>query len=159
MNTDIDQDEKGANVKFPPPLVFIGAILLGYAMDYVLPLKIADTIVIMIAGLMLVLIALIVIILAILTFRRADTSVEPWRPTSAIITGGVFGFSRNPIYLAFCCATIGIGLILNSWWVVLGFIPAATLISVFVIAREEAYLEDKFAEEYRRYKSRVRRWL
>ena len=61
MNTNIDQDEKGANVKFPPPLVFIGAILLGYAMDYHLPLKIGDTIVIMIAGLMMVLIALIVI--------------------------------------------------------------------------------------------------
>ncbi|TDJ21986.1 MAG: isoprenylcysteine carboxylmethyltransferase family protein [Gammaproteobacteria bacterium] len=159
MNTNIDQDEKGANVKFPPPLVFIGAILLGYAMDYLLPLKIGDTIVIMIAGLMMVLIALIVIVLAILTFRRANTSVEPWRPTSAIITGGVFGISRNPIYLAFCWATIGIGLILNSWWVVLGFIPAAALITVFVIVREEAYLEDKFAEEYRRYRSRVRRWL
>ena len=113
----------------------------------------------MIAGLMLVLIALIVIILAILTFRRADTSVEPWRPTSTIITGGVFSVSRNPIYLAFCWAIIGIGLILNSWWVLLSFIPAATVITVFVIKREEAYLQAKFGEEYRRYQSRVRRWL
>ncbi len=159
MNTNTDQDQKGANVKFPPPLVYLGAILLGYAMHYLLPLKIADTIVIMIAGLMLVLIALIVIILAILTFRRADTSVEPWRPTSTIITGGVFSVSRNPIYLAFCWAIIGIGLILNSWWVLLSFIPAATVITVFVIKREEAYLQAKFGEEYLRYQSRVRRWL
>ena len=113
----------------------------------------------MIADLTMVLIALVVIILAIRTFRRAKTSVEPWRPTSTIITSGVFSVSRNPIYLAFCWAVIGIGLILNSWWVLLGFIPASGLITVFVIKREEAYLEAKFADEYLRYKSRVRRWL
>ena len=113
----------------------------------------------MIAGLTMVLIALIVIILTILTLRRANTSLEPWRPTSTIITSGVFSVSRNPIYLAFCWAAIGIGLILNSWWVLLGFIPASGLITVFVIKREEAYLEAKFADEYLRYKSRVRRWL
>lgn len=113
----------------------------------------------MIAGLTIVLIALVVIILVIRTFRRANTSVEPWRPTSTIITNGVFSVSRNPIYLAFCWASIGIGLILNSWWVLLSFIPASGLITVFVIKREEAYLEGKFAGEYLRYKSQVRRWL
>ena len=159
MNTNIDQDEKGAGVRFPPPLVFLGAILSGYAIHYLLPLRIGDTVGIIIAGLTMVLIALIVIILTILTLRRANTSLEPWRPTSTIITSGVFSVSRNPIYLAFCWAVIGIGLILNSWWVLLGFIPASGLITVFVIKREEAYLEAKFGEEYLRYKSRVRRWL
>jgi len=113
----------------------------------------------MIAGLTMVLMSLVVMFLAIRTFHRANTSVEPWRPTSAIITSGVFGVSRNPIYLAFCWAVIGIGLILNSWWVLLSFIPAAVLITIFVIKREESYLESKFADEYLRYKTRVRRWL
>ena len=154
-----DQDQKGANVKIPPPLIFLGAILTGYAMHFILPLKIGDTAGLMIAGLATVLIALIFIILTILSFRRAKTAVEPWRPTSVIITSGVFGVSRNPIYLAFCWAVVGIGLILNSWWVLLSFIPAAVLITIFVINREEAYLESKFADEYLRYKTRVRRWL
>ncbi len=158
-DTLIDQDQKGANVKIPPPLIFLGAILAGYALHYILPLKIGDTAGILIAGLTTVSIGLIVIILAILSLRRAKTSVEPWRPTTAIITSGVFGVSRNPIYLAFCWAVIGIGLILNSWWVLLSFIPAAVLITIFVINREEAYLESKFADEYLRYKTRVRRWL
>jgi protein-S-isoprenylcysteine O-methyltransferase Ste14 len=50
-------------------------------------------------------------------------------------------------------------MILNSWWVVASFIPAAILIQLFIIKREEVYLEAKFGEQYLRYKSNVRRWL
>jgi protein-S-isoprenylcysteine O-methyltransferase Ste14 len=159
VDTSSDQDQKGADVKFPPPLIFLGAILSGYAMHYIFPLNPGEGIETMIVGLTMVLMALVVIILAIRAFRRANTSLEPWQPTSAIIDSGVFSVSRNPIYLAFCWATIGIGLILNSWWVLLSFIPASGLITVFVIKREERYLEARFGGEYLRYKSRVRRWL
>ena len=103
--------------------------------------------------------ALIVILVAAQSFRRANTSIEPWHPASSIITSGIYRFSRNPIYLAFCWATIGIGMILNSWWVVASFIPAAVLIHLFIIKREEVYLEAKFGEQYLRYKSRVGRWF
>ena len=154
-----DQDEKGAGVKFPPPLIVLGSILAGYAMHFVLPLPIRDSREIMIAGIVLVTIALVIIIIAALSFRRAKTHIEPWKPTSAIVSSGIFGVSRNPIYLAFCCATIGIGLILNSWWVLFSFLPTAVLIYIIAIKPEEAYLERNFGDEYLVYKSRVRRWF
>lgn len=37
--------------------------------------------------------------------------------------------------------------------------PFALVIRYGVVAREETYLEGKFGDDYRRYRSRVRRWL
>jgi protein-S-isoprenylcysteine O-methyltransferase Ste14 len=75
------------------------------------------------------------------------------------VSSGIFSISRNPIYVALCFANIGIGLILNSWWVLVSFIPAAILVYLITIKSEESYLERKFGDEYLAYKSRVRRWL
>jgi protein-S-isoprenylcysteine O-methyltransferase Ste14 len=154
-----DQDRKGAGVKFPPPLIFLSAILLGYAMHYVSPLLIGDAIGLIIAGAVQVITAVIVIFIVAVTFRRIKTHIEPWKPTSSIVSTGIFAVSRNPVYLAFCWINIGIGLILNSWWVLLSFVPAAILVYLIAIKPEEDYLERKFGDEYLRYKLRVRRWL
>ena len=159
MTINDDQDIKGAGVKFPPPLIFIAAILTGYAMHYILPLPVSNASEIMIGGIVLLAIALIIIIIASRTFRQVKTHIEPWKPTSVIVSSGIFAVSRNPIYLAFCWANIGIGMILNSWWVLLSFIPAAVLVYLIAIRPEEDYLERKFGDEYLAYKSRVRRWL
>jgi protein-S-isoprenylcysteine O-methyltransferase Ste14 len=159
VTTDNDPDDKGPGIRFPPPLIFLFAIGPGYYIHSRLPLTIGDASAIMFAGWVVVTMALIVILVTARSFRRANTSIEPWHPASSIITSGIYRFSRNPIYLAYCWATIGIGMILNSWWVVASFIPAAILILLFIIKREEVYLEAKFGEQYLRYKSNVRRWL
>jgi protein-S-isoprenylcysteine O-methyltransferase Ste14 len=153
------QDKKGAGVKFPPALVFLGAILSGYAVHNALPLEIAEANEIVIVGLVLVVIALVIIVIVAISFRRVKTHLEPWKPTSGIVSSGFFSISRNPIYVAFCLANIGTGLILNSWWVLLSFFPAAILVYLIAIRSEERYLEQKFGDEYLAYKSRVRRWL
>lgn len=159
MTTNNDQDKKGAGVKFPPPLIFLGTILSGYAMHAVLPVTIGEASATLISGSVLLVTALIIIVIAALSFRRVKTHLEPWKPTSAIVSSGIFGISRNPIYCALAIANIGIGLILNSWWVLLGFIPATILVYLIAIKPEESYLEQKFGEEYLAYKSRVRRWF
>lgn len=159
MTIDNEQDKTGAGVKFPPPLIFSGVILIAYFIDFIHPLRIAEASWIMLAGIVPVALALIIILIAFFSFRRVKTHIEPWKPTSTIISGGIFSFSRNPIYLAFCWANIGIGMILNSWWVLLGFVPTAILIYLIAIKPEEIYLERKFGNEYLQYKSTVRRWL
>lgn len=159
MTINDEQDKSGAGVKFPPPLIFLGVILVAYVIDFIQPLRIAETSWIMLVGIVPVALALIIIMTAFLSFRRVKTHIEPWKPTSTIVSGGIFGISRNPIYLAFCCANIGIGMILNSWWVLLGFMPTAILIYLIAIKPEEIYLERKFGKEYLQYKSTVRRWL
>jgi protein-S-isoprenylcysteine O-methyltransferase Ste14 len=152
-------DKKGAAVKVPPPLLFLSVLLLAYGLDAVVPLRIADSSVLVFGGYALVGISLLIIGIAAWSFRRVNTHIEPWKPTTTMIMTGLFAISRNPIYLAFCIAGVGIGMILQSWWVLFSCIPAAMLVYHFVITREEAYLEQKFGEAYLQYKARVRRWL
>lgn len=154
-----EPDKQGAAVKVPPPLIVLSLLLLAYALNYLVPFRIAHSPVLVFAGFILVGISLLIIGITAWSFRRLKTHIEPWKPTTTIITTGCFAVSRNPIYLALCVACLGIGMILHNWWMVFSVIPAAMLLYHFVIAREEAYLEKKFGEAYVQYKARVRRWL
>lgn len=154
-----EPDKKGAAVNVPPPLIVLSVLLLAYALNAIVPLKIGYLPVLEFAGYTLVAISLLIIGISSWSFRRLKTHIEPWKPTTTIITTGCFAVSRNPIYLALCVACLGVGMILQSWWVLFSVIPAALLLYYFVIAREEAYLEKKFGEAYVQYKKRVRRWL
>ena len=110
-------------------------------------------------GVVVILIGLAVVVAASRTFKNVDTNIEPWKPTSKIVSDGVFAYSRNPIYVAFCLAPIGIGLLVGSFWVLMSFVPAAITVYFVAIKKEEAYLEKKFGDEYLAYKSNVRRWV
>lgn len=153
------EDKRGPGLKFPPPLlvaaVIGGAWLLNEA--YRLPIMDGDNH--WRSGTAVIALALLLALTALAQFIRAKTHVEPWQPTTTVIRHGVFRYSRNPIYLAFCIALPGAALVMNSWWVVLALPLQVYLLQVLVIRREETYLEDKFGEAYLAYKRRVRRWL
>ena len=97
----------------------------------------------------------------IVAFRRARTTVDPTHPekSSAIVTGGIYRWSRNPMYLGFL-------LILLAWAIRSGNAASALLLPAFVlymnrfqIAPEERILEGKFGSAYVEYARRVRRWI
>jgi len=157
--THSQNDSKGAAVKFPPPLIFLIAIIAGFVLDFSWPIELLDSVLVVYLGLILFAMALLVVILLGLKFRREATSIEPWKPTTKIMSGGLYAYSRNPIYAAFCVIVIGLGLFQNSFWVLVSFIPAAFAVFYIAIAKEEKYLEEKFGEEYMEYKNKVRRWL
>jgi protein-S-isoprenylcysteine O-methyltransferase Ste14 len=75
------------------------------------------------------------------------------------VTTGIHGYTRNPIYLGMFLVYVGIGLIVRSPWILNLMLPLALTIRYGVVRREEAYLERRFGDAYRAYKSRVRRWL
>ena len=156
---DDSNDEKGAGVKFPPPLLILILTLVAYAFDFLFPLPIVTGSSLWFSGSIVIAIAFLLVAIAIFQFRQAKTHVEPWKSTSTIIHRGVYRYSRNPIYLAFCIVTAGIGMVLNSWWVVSAILPLMFLLRRLVIAREEAYLEKKFGDEYLAYQKTVRRWI
>ncbi len=92
-------------------------------------------------------------------FQRKGTAVEPWKPTTAIVTDGPFRFTRNPAYLGMALLYIAIALLADAFWVLVPLPLALALIDRGVIAREERYLEGKFGAEYTDYRTRVRRWI
>lgn len=97
--------------------------------------------------------------LAAWEFLRAKTTIVPRQNPSALINGGIYRYSRNPIYLA--DALILTGLILR-WDAVLALplIPAFIwIIQTRFIIGEEAGLDAAFAGDYAAYRSRTRRWI
>jgi protein-S-isoprenylcysteine O-methyltransferase Ste14 len=96
---------------------------------------------------------------AFVSMRRAGTRVETVEPTTAIVTGGPYGYTRNPIYTAMFIGLIGLAVAFDTLWVLATLVPFYLVIRYGVVAREEAYLERKFGDDYRSYKSQVRRWV
>ena len=89
----------------------------------------------------------------------AGTNVPSKLPTTTIVDTGPFRFTRNPIYVGMMLGLIGLAIAFNSLWLLMTLALFALIIRYGVITREEAYLERKFGDVYRRYRARVRRWL
>ncbi len=83
----------------------------------------------------------------------------PWRPTTALVVGGPFRFTRNPMYLGTTLLYIGIAILAQALWALVLLPFVLMIVQRGVIEREERYLEGKFGADYLRYKQRVRRWL
>jgi len=150
---------RSPGVHLPPPLAYLGAILLGVAIDRFIPLRVLPDLITSWVGGAFVLSAVILNGLGMREFRRAGTTVRPDRATSALVTTGPFRFSRNPFYLALAVFQAGIGVWMNNAWVVALVVPAVAIISRAVIPREERYLAETFGPAYRDYQTSVRRWL
>lgn len=153
----IEQDS--AQVRFPPPLILLLCVLLGAGLNWLYPAPFVPEIFRWVVGGLLIFVGIAVILYCAGMFKKKGTNIEPWKKTSQIITSGVYRFSRNPIYLSFVLIGIGVAFAVNSVWIIAMMIPLIFIISRYVIAKEERYLEAKFGEEYRSYKMKVRRWL
>jgi len=75
-----------------------------------------------------------------------------------LVTGGLYRYSRNPIYVAMLTALLGFALLLPSW-ISLGLLIGAGLGIRRHVGDEEAYLARTYGEEYRRYAARVGRFV
>ncbi|MCB9137017.1 MAG: isoprenylcysteine carboxylmethyltransferase family protein [Caldilineaceae bacterium] len=102
-----------------------------------------------------------VAILAIFDFRRAHTTVDPLNieNVSTLVTSGVFGMSRNPMYLGFALFLLAFVIYLNSPVLLVGVAGFILYITMFQIVPEEQAMLEKFGDEYRGYMLKVRRWV
>jgi protein-S-isoprenylcysteine O-methyltransferase Ste14 len=155
-------DTGTAGVIARPPLLFLAALLIGFVLDRLLrlPFPVPGTdLVHWIIGGSLIVIGLALAAAGIRNFSRAGTPVRSIKPTRALVTTGIHGWTRNPIYLGLFLLYGGIGVAAQSLWILILTMPLAITIRYGVVAREEAYLKRRFGDAYRDYKARVRRWL
>lgn len=96
---------------------------------------------------------------AFVEFRRSHTTLDPHGSVKALVSGGIYCLSRNPIYLGFVFLIVGFPLMRGTLWGLVAAPFFMLTLSRLVIEKEEAYLEKKFKEQYADYKSKVRRWL
>lgn len=151
-----------SGVRIFPPFIYAGAFVIGYAVHRVVPVylwpggapRAARVVAWTLLGVGLGLGAS-----AVFLFRRAGTTPNPTRPTTAIVVHGPYRFTRNPMYLGLVGLYLGLVVFLNALWPLVLLPAVVALVQRLVIRREEAYLEAKFGDQYRAYKRRVRRWL
>ena len=142
-----------------PPVVYLASIGLGVLVHLFWPVQVLPASISMLIGVLLVLAAVALFISSVRTFRKAGTPVPGNRPTTIIVRTGPYGFSRNPIYLAFTLFQVGLAAWVNSLGLLVTLLPALALMVLVVVPREERYLEARFPSEYPPYKREVRRWL
>ncbi len=94
-------------------------------------------------------------------FRQASTTIHPQHPeqTRVVVDSGVFGFSRNPIYLGMALILVAWALWLAAPFAWLGVLLFVVVITCWQIVPEEEILLNKFGEPYRLYCQKVRRWF
>ena len=130
-------------------------------LDYLLclPLPIPRTDLHRITAGFMILIGAAVFVAGIRNFSSAATPVQGTEPTRTLVTTGIHGWIRNPIYIGMFLVYAGIGMAVRNPWILILVLPLAITMRYGVVAREEAYLGRRFGDTYREYKVRVRRWL
>ena len=149
-----------AQVLVRPPIALLIGIAAGVALDWFVPLPwLPASFPRAWIGWGVFGVGFALLVWAAATIRMAGSNVPTNQPTTAIVEEGPYRLSRNPIYVAMFLALIGLAIALNTLWLLVMLVPFALVIRYGVVAREEKYLDRKFGDSYRSYRSRVRRWL
>ncbi len=142
-----------------PPRIFLAAMVIAFALELAFPTRFVSGLVRLVLGAGLLGGGFWLAYAAIGQQRRAGTNIETHRPTETIVRDGLYGRSRNPIYIGLILIYLGVAVLGDSLWLLALLAPLLVVMQFGVIAREEAYLERKFGDTYRSYRASVRRWL
>ncbi|WP_338068803.1 isoprenylcysteine carboxylmethyltransferase family protein, partial [Mariprofundus erugo] len=152
---------KRLQLKIPPPLV---ALLFGgiiWQLQLLLPVY-ADAVLLRhSAAMVLLVLALIIDLMAIISFRRAGTTIDPRYPhkSATVVTGGIYACSRNPMYTSLVLLLLSLTLWLGTPFGLIAIAAFILYMYHFQITAEEEMLTSRFGNDYLAYKARVRRWL
>jgi protein-S-isoprenylcysteine O-methyltransferase Ste14 len=154
-----EQTKDHADVKFHPPVLMAIHLAAALVLGWLVPLPLPVPKFVNVAGMTMVIVGLVAAFGALRQMIQAHTSPDPHSPTTSVVTTGVYRFTRNPIYVGYLCVLIGIPLIFGNYWGVILSPLQVILFNRLIIQHEEAYLSEKFGQEYLDYKARVWRWI
>ncbi|GAB3779377.1 isoprenylcysteine carboxylmethyltransferase family protein [Spirosoma horti] len=148
-----------ANVIAFPPLLFGATLVIGVLLSYIFPTPLLARHTALTIGLVLLISGVITLLLAFQGMIQHKTTIHPNGATTAIVSNGLYRYTRNPMYLSLTLIYVGVSVATNAWWGLLLLIPLLFVVQKGIVEREEQYLAQKFGEEYLSYKAQVRRWL
>lgn len=155
----MNEESETAGVAVPPPLLFVGGLVLGLLASRVQPAAERSAAFARGLGAASVVAGVAIGVAAIAELKRVGTNLDPFKPSIALATGGVFRLSRNPAYVGATSIYIGIAMYARSLpaFVLLPIVLA--LLDRLVVQPEEEYLERRFGDDYRAYRHAVPRWF
>ena len=152
--------------RIPPPLIDLACAALMWWLAGLLPQAQlwprGGSWLVWVVALSLALIGGLIALAGVREFARARTTVNPLAPqrASTLVTGGIYRYTRNPMYLGMLLVLIGWGVWLgNAVALLAGPLLAVLVLNALQIAPEERVMRERFGDDYARYAARVRRWL
>lgn len=145
-----------------PPLIFLAALTIACVLQWLMPLGFTAAINQawrLGIGAAVIITGAPIMISGRLALMRRGTNVSPLQPTTAIATQGIFQWTRNPLYVGGTLLMIGVALLFALDWLLLLTVPSFSVLHFGVVRREERYLDQKFGDVYRRYKSSAPRYI
>jgi protein-S-isoprenylcysteine O-methyltransferase Ste14 len=145
--------------RFPwPPILTVVAFVAGFISRAFIP-DFGPSATQWIIGLLIAAGGALLVAYAFVTFARGKTNIMPNRAAGTLLTSGAFRISRNPIYTGEVLGVFGVGIALGAPGMMIAALLLAFALLQLGILREEAHLEARFGDEWRAYRSKVRRWL
>ncbi len=144
-----------------PPLIPLTVLVVGVALDWLIPLAMISVVPFwarIVVGVLLFALGVSMLIRADRAFKRVGTNVNPFQPSLAIARDSIYARLRNPMYVGGSIALLGIIIAFGLEWTFVLFVLSCFALHYGVVLREERYLERKFGDDYRAYKEHVPRY-
>ena len=142
-----------------PPVIYGVALLIGIVVDVVYPLPTIPAYLQLGIGIAIVTTGVLLIRSSMTSIDRAGTTYDPYSVSTALVTTGIYRYTRNPGYLGLAVIQFGLAVLIDSVWILLTAIIAVIVTNQFVIKLEEEKLRRTFGQEYQDYITQVRRWI
>ena len=145
-----------------PPILLVATLAFAIALQWLAPLPWIYGFAALEAtalGLTMIVAAFAIDIWAALVFRSHKTTIMPHQASTRLVTRGPFRFSRNPIYVGNLMVVAGLGLVLSNLWLLIATPILGFALTKLAIRREERHMEALFGDQWRDYRTRVRRWI
>lgn len=149
--------KKVSTIQIPPPVLFIISIAMMILLPKVYIFQTNWYLVLIFLAL-----SFITAFFSVTKFAfnpKANISPIHIQKTTHLFTGGIYQYSRNPMYLSLAFALTGLFFFLGNTLAILGIPFFIFTTTIFQIKAEEQFLSQKFADEYLAYQAKVRRWL
>lgn len=150
-----------AGVYVPPPLIYVVFFFFSLWLQKRVPLHTSwlHTFQAALFGWTLIMLSLVFSVSTLRKFSVTKNSLIPHKTAKSLETGGIYSYSRNPMYFGLLLLYSVLATLLGNWWTFI-LIPLLVLIvQLSVIKKEEVYLASAFGELYDDYTKRVRRWI
>lgn len=160
MSAPAAATSRGAEVpRLPPPLLFAVPFAAGLLVQRVVPLGLGGRPAAALLGAAVLAAGLLLVLSGVAAVHAAGTTIVPHHPVSALLTGGPYAHTRNPMYTGLAIAVTGGALLAGTWWPLVLLPISIAAVRVLFIGPEERYLAGAFGDRYAHYRSTVRRWL
>lgn len=110
-------------------------------------------------GLVLIFLGFLIRIYSSYIFYQTKIEVFTLKSQNFLITKFPFNFSRNPLYIGLIMFAFGVSLVNLSLASIIGSLVFTILVHVYIVKFEEVQMQDKFKDDYLKYKNKVPRWI